>query len=148
MNLFDYVCIDINDGLKYLGYHIKPNDYKIKDWNWIIAKIERRINVWYNRWLSRAGRLILIKSVLEAILVYWMTLAWIPIGITNRIKCICRQFLWRNQGKASTFAWIAWDRINLPKQWGGWGIKDLHLFSRALAAKMGWHLISGQSLWK
>ena len=75
-------------------------------------------------------------------------MAWIPIGITNQIKCICRQFLWRNQGKASTFAWIAWDRINFPKQWGGWGLKDLHLFSRALAAKMGWHIITGQSLWK
>ena len=45
MNLFAYVCIDISDGLKYLGYHIKPNDYQIKDWNWLIAKIERRINV-------------------------------------------------------------------------------------------------------
>lgn len=31
----------------------------------------------------------------------------------------------------------------------GWlGLKDIHLFSRALAAKMGWHLITRQSLWK
>ena len=31
LNLFDFVCTNIKDGLKYLGYHIKPNDYKIKD---------------------------------------------------------------------------------------------------------------------
>ena len=31
---------------------------------------------------------------------------------------------------------------------GGWGIKNLQLFSRALAEKMGWHIINSQSLWQ
>ena len=57
-------------------------------------------------------------------------------------------FLWRNQDKDYTFAWVAWDRINIPKKWGGWGIKDLHLFSNGLAANMCWHLLTGHSLWK
>ena len=87
---------NIGDGLNYLGFHIKLNDYQIKDWNWLIAKEEQRINTWYHRWLSRAGCLVLIKSILEAILVYWMSLAWIPIGVTKRITIICRNFLWRN----------------------------------------------------
>lgn len=77
-----------------------------------------------------------------------MSLAWIPIGVTSRVKNICRIFLWRNQEKDRNFAWIAWDRISIPKQWGGLGIKDLHLFSNALAAKLCWHLITGCSLWK
>lgn len=67
---FPYVCNHIGEGLKYLGFHLKPNDYQIKDWNWLIAKVECRINIWHHRWLSRAGRLVLIKSVLEAIPVY------------------------------------------------------------------------------
>ena len=62
MELFAYVQIDISAGLKYLGYHIKQNDYKVNDWRWLIAKVERRINTWYNRWLSRVGHLVLIKS--------------------------------------------------------------------------------------
>ena len=77
-----------------------------------------------------------------------MTLAWLPRGIINRIKCICRHFLWRNQEKDHTFTWIAWDRINIPKKWGGWGIKDLHSFSNGLAATLCWHLLTAHSLWK
>lgn len=35
----------------------------------------------------------------------------------------------------------------MPKKWGGWGLKDLPLFAQALAAKMGWTLLTGQNLW-
>lgn len=38
------------------------------------------------------------------------------------------------------------DRI-AQKKWGGWGLKDLTLFAQALAAKMGWTLLTKQNLW-
>eukprot|EP00253_Pinus_taeda_P004922 PITA_04922 len=40
-----------------------------------------------------------------------------------------------------------WQKIALPKKWGGWGLKDLPLFAQALAAKMSWALITSQNLW-
>jgi hypothetical protein len=52
----------------YLGYAIKPNNYGIKDWSWLVAKVERKVNLWCNHWISRGGRLVLIKTVLEAIM--------------------------------------------------------------------------------
>lgn len=45
-------------------------------------------------WLSRDGRLILVKLVLEAILVYLISLAWIPRGVLERESKICFKFLW------------------------------------------------------
>lgn len=44
------------------------------------------------------------------------------------------------------FAWIKWERISFLKRWGGWGLKDLFTFSSALAAKVGWRLISSNSI--
>jgi len=46
------------------------------------------------------------------------------------------------------FSWVRWDRIGKHKKLGGWGIKDLHFFAKALAAKMGWKIIKSESLWK
>jgi hypothetical protein len=37
---------------------------------WLIRRIERKISSWYNKWLSIAGRLTLVKLVLEATPVY------------------------------------------------------------------------------
>lgn len=55
------------DGLMYLGYRLKASNYTIVDWMWLVAKIESIINRWNRCWLSRVGRLVLIKYVLEDI---------------------------------------------------------------------------------
>lgn len=83
---FPFRKLDIKEGLKYLGFRLKPNNYKNADWSWLVANIESRINLWHHRWLSRAGRLVLIKSVLESIPVYWMSLVWICIGVMHKIQ--------------------------------------------------------------
>ena len=35
----------------------------------------------------------------------------------------------------------------MPKALGGWGLKNLFLFAKALGAKVAWRLIHSQSLW-
>jgi hypothetical protein len=93
-SLYPYEVKDFDAGLKYLGFHLKPNCYKKEDWLWLIEKLEKRLNNWSFRWLSRAGHLILVKLVLEAIPFYWMSLAWIPKGVLEKERKICFKFLW------------------------------------------------------
>jgi hypothetical protein len=80
-DLFPFEQQELDKGLKYLGFQLKPNNYRKGDWKWLIAKLEKRLKGWSFRWLSRAGRLVLEKYVLESIPVYWMSLAWIPKGV-------------------------------------------------------------------
>lgn len=63
---FRFTPLRLEEGLKYLGYKIKPLDYIISHWTWLIAKMEKRLKTWYFKYLSRAGRLTLIKNVLDA----------------------------------------------------------------------------------
>ena len=67
---FPFISSGLDVGLKYLGFSLKANLYLKKDWSWLIGKVEKRLQVWSYRWLSRAGRLVLVKAVLEAIPVY------------------------------------------------------------------------------
>lgn len=76
-----------------------------------------------------------------------MTLAWIPRGILNRLQSICAIILWKCHQTRKLFAWVKWDTIARPKSWGGWAIKRLDLFSNALADKLGWQLLTTDSLW-
>lgn len=62
----------LNEGFRYLGFFLKPNSYGIKDWKWLIDKVEKRILFWCNRFLSKGGKDVLINSILGAIPVYWM----------------------------------------------------------------------------
>ena len=85
--LFPFTIHDISEELKYLGFQLKPNSYRKEDWKWMITKLEKRLNGWSFRWLSRASRLTLTKSILEAIPIYWMSLAWIPKRVLQKNLC-------------------------------------------------------------
>ena len=99
-NIFTFPITKLEYGLKYLGFHLKPCRYLIKDWDWLVAKVEKRIKNWSYRWLLKGGKLILIKSVLEAIPVFWMHF-WIPLRIIERIRKLCFQFLWAGKSDSS-----------------------------------------------
>eukprot|EP00253_Pinus_taeda_P031496 PITA_31496 len=144
---FPFQETNLLEGIKYLGFRLKLDGYKIENWTWLITKIEKRINCWHHRLLSKAGRLTLIKSVLEATPVYSMSLAWIPRGILHRIQQICNRFLWNGNKKGKIFAWVKWAKIATPKKWGGWGLKSLPAVAQALDAKQGWLLIKQNNLW-
>jgi hypothetical protein len=57
-------------GFKYLGFNLKPNNYRKEDWSSLIRKVEARIAIWVNILVSRGKRLVLIKAVLESIHIY------------------------------------------------------------------------------
>eukprot|EP00253_Pinus_taeda_P016222 PITA_16222 len=120
--ILPFEVYNMETSFKYLGFWLKPNSYKKQDWNWLVAKIEAKITHWSFKWLSRAGRLTLIKKIYS-------------------------RFLWSGSKEESVLPWVAWDKIARPKDWGGWGIKNLYDFSISLAAKSGWRLINYENLW-
>ena len=144
---FPYSHHLLEDGLKYLGFKLKPNDYQKQDWKWLLEKLEKRIHSWSHKWLSQADQMVLLKSVLEAIPVYWMSLSWIPKGILDAARKICSRFLWSGKEEVNVTPWVRWERIARPKSMGGWEIKNIHIFSKALSTKGGWRLIKTNSLW-
>ena len=94
-----------------------------------------------------AGRLVFIKSVIKAIPVYWMALAWIPKSILNKTRRICTTFLWTGKKEKKVLPWIKWDQIARPKSLGGWGLKNTNIFAKALAAKEGCRIVTSKIIW-
>jgi len=76
-----------------------------------------------------------------------MSMAWIPKGICMRIQQLCNRFLWKRKEDGHIYTWVHWDLIALLMKWGGWGLKNLDSFSKALATKMGWKILTTKCLW-
>ena len=69
--------------MKYLGL---PLGAKFKDktiWNPILEKIERRLVGWKRLYLSKGGRVTLIKSTLSNLPTYFLSLFPIPAAVAN-----------------------------------------------------------------
>lgn len=45
LSVFPFTVKNLQDGLQYLGFHLKPNGYNKGDWIWLIKHLEKRINV-------------------------------------------------------------------------------------------------------
>ena len=89
----------VDDGFKYLGFHLKPNSYSSRDCMWLYKKIESKISMWTNRFLSRGRKLVLLKFMLQSIPVYWESISYIPKGILAKIRKKILSFLWKASSK-------------------------------------------------
>lgn len=145
--LFPFDIKLLADGFKYLGYFIKPNDYLIMDWKWLTAKFESKILGWYYHCLSLGGRLVLLNSVLENLPVYWLTLAKVPAAILDSIRSISFNFLWSGRRDKKGKHLIAWSTLTAPKEFGGWGIRNIYWIYKALHLKSLWRALTHPGLW-
>lgn len=145
--LFDDELCGINHSMRYLSFLIKPNDYLINDQDWLISRVERKLNQWCNQCLSRVGLYILIKSIIEGLPIYWTAITHIPRNIMDHIHKMSFGFMWRQDKDAKSFHQVPWDKISLPNNLGGWEIKHHLHFYTTLAAKGIWRLITTIGLW-
>lgn len=63
----------------------------------------------------------------------------------SQANLLCLPLVWHKPNHV--MSWVSWEHITQPKALGGWGLKNIFLFSKALVAKVGWRLILTTSLW-
>ena len=88
-----------------------------------------------------------MQVVLTSILVYWMGLAPIPVSILNKLRSLAFAFLWGSTDHKHRYHLTNWRELSWPKEYGGWGIKQLNWFSIALRLKNLWFVLQNDGLW-
>jgi len=86
-------CVQIGIPFKYLGLEVGGNPRKKKFWEPVLNKLKARLNVWKGKFLSLAGRICLIKFVLTAVPLYYLSLFRVPETVCKSITSIQRRFL-------------------------------------------------------
>jgi len=78
----------------FLGLPLRA-PYKCKEvWNPVLERTHIRLVGWKGRYLSKEGKLILIKLVLSSLPTYFLSLLVIPSSIAYEIEKSQRNFLW------------------------------------------------------
>lgn len=111
----------------------------------IMDRVQSRLEGWKTRFLSLAGRQVLVQSVLNAIPTYAMQTMLIPKGVCDAIDKTTRNFLWGGDGTVRKTSMINWNTVTLPKKEGGLGIKSMRSLNMALLSKLGWRLLNEEN---
>jgi hypothetical protein len=138
---------------KYLSIPLTDKAYKLSTWEGIVNKLQDWVKNWTFRSLNLAGRLILTKSVLQAIPTFMMSVFLAPKGILQKIRTIQREFLWRGAETRKKGALVAWEKVCKPKIKGGLGLHDLQVTNDAYGVKLWWRWVKEMTtpwvnLWK
>uniref|UniRef100_A0A6N2KQ62 Reverse transcriptase zinc-binding domain-containing protein n=1 Tax=Salix viminalis TaxID=40686 RepID=A0A6N2KQ62_SALVM len=114
----------------------------------LIDRILTKIRLWTTAFLSYAGRLQLIKSVLFSYQVYWSTMFILPCSIVKRIESILSAFLWKGCSLLTTGAKVSWSALCFPQKEGGLGLKSIKSWNKAATLKHTWNLLTNShSIW-
>jgi len=104
---------------KYLGLPEHFGRRKKDLFTSIVDRIRQKALSWSNRFLSSAGKLTMLKSVLSTMPTYAMSCFQLPSSLCKRIQSALTRFWWDSKVDKRGMCWVSWNKMTRVKQEGG-----------------------------
>ncbi|XP_057801234.1 uncharacterized protein LOC131016514 [Salvia miltiorrhiza] len=114
-----------------------------------LRAIHDRILLKFARWkgmhLSMAGRICLVKSVIQISITHSMMVYRWPKNLLKELDRKYRNFIWTGDVMKKPNCSVNWDRICAIKEEGGLGLRSFSLMNKCFLMNMAWKVICGQN---
>ncbi|RVW96306.1 putative ribonuclease H protein [Vitis vinifera] len=111
----------------YLGLPLGARFKEVATWDGVEERLRKRLSIWKRQYISKGGRMTLIRSTLSSMPIYCMSLFQMPRSVSLRLERIQRDFLWGGgalERKPHLVEWEAlWRQVISAKygeEEGGW----------------------------
>ena len=106
--------------IKCLGVPLTFGSNKASLWDEVLIKLKSKIRAWGGQWLTKAGKLTLVKAVLSSLPIYQASFLLAPKSIMEQISKLIWDFLWQGgkgnhkkfhllSGTLSRYLWLKED---------------------------------------
>ena len=109
----------------YLGLPLGARHKSTMVWDAVEEKFRKRLALWKRQYISKGGRLVLIRSTLSCMPTNLMSLFRIPKSISMRLERIQREFLWGGGALDRKIYNVNWKIVSSSRDRGGLGIRKL-----------------------
>ena len=92
---------------KYLGLPTLVGRSQVKAFKSITERVRKWLQDWKLRFLSQAGKEILLKAVIQAIPSYCMSVFLFPKALCMEINSLMNRFWWGHEERDKKIAWLS-----------------------------------------
>ncbi|KAL0385864.1 UNVERIFIED_CONTAM: hypothetical protein Sradi_2980700 [Sesamum radiatum] len=125
---------------KYLGLLTVVGRSKNAIFQHLTNKVWIKLQSWKCKNLSQAGKVVLLKSVVQPIPVFLMSCFQVPLLVCREIEGLMVDFLWHNKGlRKNSLASLG--KGLSSKQMGGLGLRKISDPKQAMLLKQFWRMI-------
>lgn len=134
--------------IRYLGLPLCTKKLTILGCEPLLQIIRNKVSPWAAKYMSFAGRKVLINTVIAGITNFWCSAFVLPKECTKKIDSMCGAYLWKITLEARYTARVSWDCLTSPVKEGGLGLKNLQLWNTTCTIKLLWFLLfRTESIW-
>ncbi|XP_057251802.1 uncharacterized protein LOC130591872 [Beta vulgaris subsp. vulgaris] len=113
---------------KYLGIPTITGRSKKMVFRELLDRMWKKLRGWKEKLLSRAGKEVLIKAVIQALPTYLMGVYKIPMAVIKEIHSAMARFWWGGKGAERKMHWLSWEKDGNRSVWGhgiqrSWGVQ-------------------------
>lgn len=133
----------------YLGNSLIIGRNRTKYFAYLKDRAQKRLERWSRQLLSKVGKVVLIKAVIQAIPMYIMSTFRVPGRICKDLDRAIRKFWWLSKAKGRGYMALRnWNDICRPKMQEGLGFRRFVDNNLALLSKLALNIASGKdALW-
>jgi mannosylglycoprotein endo-beta-mannosidase len=133
---FNYLGVPIFKG-KPKACHLQP----------IADKIKLKLSAWKASLLSIAGRVQLVKSVIQSMLTYSISIYSLLVSLLKDLEKCIRNFIWSGDLDKRKLVTVSWKKLCRPLSQGGLNIRSLTQLNEASNLRLCWCLLNSQATW-
>ncbi|XP_058732849.1 uncharacterized protein LOC131604425 [Vicia villosa] len=149
-NVRDSICNwlgvnSVSSHSRYLGLPIMFGRSKKVIFAMVVERVWKKIKGWKEKFLSSAGKEVLIKAVAQAIPTYVMSCYKLPDSVCLEIEGMIARFWWGSKQGERKMHWLGWDKLAKAKAEGGLGFRGICDFNSSLLGKHYWRLLNQEN---
>lgn len=132
----------------YLGVPIFKGKPKRAHLQPIADKLKSKLSAWKASLLSIPGRVTLVKSAVQGMLVHSISIYSWPKKLLKEIESWTRNFIWSGDITKRKLVTVSWKKTCKPLTEGGLGIRSLTLLNESTNLKLCWDMLNSQEDWQ
>ncbi|RVW83658.1 putative ribonuclease H protein [Vitis vinifera] len=133
----------------YLGLPLWAPNKASSVWDGVEKRVRWKLTLWKRQFISKGGRITLIKSTLASMPLYQLSLFRMPKIVARRLEKLQRDFLWGGGNMERKAHLVNWEMVCTGKEKKGLGLRKLIPLNKALLGKWVWRFTRAKDeMWK